>query len=53
MRPLNRLKVRGIRTLGLTSMSTPLAVWMYTCNRPDLFKGESSRVRRHWVVSSV
>ena len=28
MSPLKRLKVRGMRTWGLTSMRTPLAVWM-------------------------
>ena len=28
--PLKRLKVRGIRTCGFTSISTPLAVLMYT-----------------------
>lgn len=28
MRPAKRLKVRGMRTVGLTSMRTPLAVWM-------------------------
>lgn len=28
MRPAKRLKVRGIRTVGETSMRTPLAVWM-------------------------
>ena len=28
IRPAKRLKVRGMRTVGETSMSTPLAVWM-------------------------
>lgn len=28
MRPAKRLKVRGIRTVGETSMRTPFAVWM-------------------------
>jgi hypothetical protein len=31
MRPLKRLNVRGIRTCGLTSISTFFVVWMYTC----------------------
>lgn len=30
MRPANRLNVLGMRHLGFTSMSTLLAVWMYT-----------------------
>ena len=46
--PLNRLNVRGMRTCGLTSMSTPLAVWMYTCSSPALLSGESRSVRRHY-----
>ena len=28
MRPAKRLKVRGMRTVGETSMRTPFAVWM-------------------------
>ena len=48
MRPAKRLKVRGIRTVGLTSMRTPFAVWMYICSFPALFNGESSNVRRHY-----
>jgi hypothetical protein len=28
IRPANRLKVRGMRTEGETSIKTPLAVWM-------------------------
>lgn len=47
IRPAKRLKVRGMRTVGLTSMSTPRAVWIYICNIPALFTGESSKVRRH------
>lgn len=47
IKPLNRLNVRGILTCGLTSIKTPFAVWMYTCNSPALFSGESSNVRRH------
>jgi hypothetical protein len=47
MRPANRLKVRGMRTVGLTSMRTPLAVWMKICSLPALLIGESRRVSRH------
>ena len=47
IRPLKRLKVRGMRTCGLTSIRTPFAVWMYTWSRPALFSGESSKVSKH------
>lgn len=53
MRPLNLLKVLGIRTWGLTSIRTPLAVWIYTWSRPALFRGESSSVSRHYTHRSV
>lgn len=46
MSPQNRLNVRGMRVCGDTSMRTPLAVWMYTCNKPALFSGESSKVSK-------
>lgn len=51
IRPANRLKVRGMRTVGLTSMRTPLAVWMYIWSRPALLMGESRRVSRHYCSS--
>ena len=47
MSPANRLKVRGMRTVGLTLMSTFLEVWMYIWSFPALLIGESSNVRRH------
>ena len=50
MSPAKRLKVRGIRTVGLTSIRTPLAVCMYICSFPALLTGESSRVRRHYTT---
>ena len=36
-----------MRTVGLTSIRTPFAVWMKICSRPALLIGESRRVRRH------
>ena len=53
MRPAKRLKVRGMRTVGETSMRTPLAVWMYIWSLPALLTGESRRVRRHWQSISM
>lgn len=53
MRPAKRLNVLGIRTDGLTSISTPLAVWMYICSFPALLMGESRRVSRHWTLKSA
>lgn len=52
MRPLKRLNVRGMRTCGLTSIKTPLDVWIYTWRRPALLSGESRSVSRHWCVMS-
>lgn len=53
IRPANRLKVRGMRTEGDTSMSTPLAVWMYIWSLPALLMGESRSVSRHWTSQLV
>lgn len=47
MRPAKRLNVRGMRTEGDTSMSTPFAVCMYIWSFPALLMGESRRVKRH------
>lgn len=50
--PPNRLNVRGIRVCGFTSMSTFLAVWMYTCSKPARFNGESNSINSDWWVMS-
>ena len=47
MTPAKRLNVRGIRRVGLTSMRTPLDVWMNIWSLPALLMGESRRVSRH------
>jgi hypothetical protein len=47
IKPAKRLNVLGIRTLGLTSIRTPFAVWMNICNLPALLMGESRSVSRH------
>lgn len=52
MRPAKRLKVRGRRSCGLTSMRTRCCVWMKTWRRPALFSGESRSVSSSWCVMS-
>lgn len=52
IRPPNRLNVRGIRVCGFTSISTFLAVWMYTCSKPARFNGESNSINSDWWVMS-
>ena len=45
MRPQKRLKVLGMRVLGLTRNSTPLAVVTYTACKSPQAEGGSARVR--------
>ena len=48
MRPPNLLKVLGMRKWRFTSISTFLAVWMYTWSIPARFRGLSNNIMRHW-----
>ena len=46
---INLLKVLGILIYGLTSINAFSFVFMYTYNKPALFKGESNNANKHYI----